>query len=69
MAEADLQIKLLVFVCETLCAGLGDFSKRNTGGGVGAGCIFLTLLGGNPIFYSVLNFVFLLAFPLALNFY
>lgn len=40
MPEAGLQIKLLVFVCETLCAGLGDFSKSPIGGGWGQAAFF-----------------------------
>lgn len=46
--EANLQIKLHIFVYETLLSGLGGFSKRNREWGVE--CILYLTLGGVSIF-------------------
>lgn len=68
MPEADLQIKLLVFVCGTLCSGLGGFSKRNIAGRELVAFFFFNLTWENPIFYNILSFVFLLTFPFSHEF-
>lgn len=57
MPEAGLQIKLLVFVCETLCAGLGDFSKSPIGGD-GGWLHFFNLTWGKILFFTVFSFLF-----------
>lgn len=49
--EANLQIKLHIFVYETLLSVLGGFSKRNREWGVE--CILYLTLGGGIYFYNI----------------